>query len=181
MSSDLPQQSVPIIIKGGKKQDQRPIQINSLSYFQVTQEFQSQSDDWVESTSVFELRYVESLNLISPTGDAQFCQTSTMSHPLTFVFKDSQDKNIFIVSEVAAADNNYTLSINVQYSNSYFQITQQSSENVTTEEFWNNSIFTSGMEAEVAKIEVTDSSGNPVCQFLRSDDEEITLSLEPPV
>ena len=180
MSSALPRQSVPIIIKGGRIHDYRPIEINSISYFRVTQEFQSQSEDWVESSSNFELSYVESLNLVSPTGDAQFCQTSTMSHPLTFAFKDSQNKNIFIISEVADSGN-YTLSINVQYSNSYFQIAQQSAENVTTEEYWNNSIFTSGMGAEVAKIEVTDSGGTPVCQLLRTNDEEITLSLEPPV
>lgn len=190
MSSALPRQSVPIIIKGGNIRSYRPIELESISYFRVTQEFQSQSDDWLESSSDFELSRVESINLVSPTGDAQFCQTSTMSHPLTFAFKDDQDKNIFIVSTVAATNDNYTLSINVEYSNSYFQIsqqssenaaTEQSSENLTTEELWNNSIFTSGMEAEVAKIEVTDSSGTPVCQFLRSSDEQITLSLEPPV
>lgn len=182
MSSDLPRQSVPIIIKGGNIYDTKPIEINSISYFQVTQEFQSQAEDWLTSSSDFELSYVESINLVSPTGDAQFCQTSTMLHPLTFAFKDDQDKNIFIISEVAVANNNFTLSIDVQYSSSYFHITEQSSEDtVTTQEFWNDCVFVSGTGVEVAKIEVTDSNGTPVCQFLRSNDEEITLSVEPPV
>lgn len=181
MSSDLPQQSVPIIIKGGNKKTSSRIQINSLSLFQITQEFQSQADEWLQSSSDFELSYVESLNLVSLTGDAQFCQTSTMSHPLTYAFKDDQDKNIFIISEVADG-NNYKLSISVQYPNSYFQIAQQSSEGMTNGNGWTESIFNSGsLDAEVVKIEVTDSTGTPVCQLLRSTDEEITLSVEPPV
>lgn len=181
MSSDLPQQSLPVIIKGGNKKTSSLIQINSLSLFEVTQSVQSQSGGWLQSSSVFELSYIESLNLVSPTGDAQFCQTSTMSHPLTYAFKDDQEKNIFIISEVA--DNgNYTLSIDVQYPNSYFQIAQHSSEGAANGADWTESIFNSGLlEAEVAKIEVTDSSGIPVCQFLRSGVEEISLSIEPPV
>ena len=176
MSSDMPQQSMPVIIKGGNKKTSSPIQINSLSLFQITQEFQSQSGGWLQSSSEFELSYVESVNLVSLTGDAQFCQTSTMSHPLTYAFKDDQEKNIFIISEVADG-NNYTLSIDVQYPNSYFQ-----SEGVTNGDCWTESIFNSGLlEAEVAQIEVTDSSGTPVCQLLRSNDEEITLAVEPPV
>jgi len=181
MSSDLPQQSLPIIVKGGNKKTSSRIQINSLSLFQITQEFQSQSSEWRQSSSEFKLSYVESLNLVSLTGNAQFCQTSTMSHPLTYAFKDDQDKNIFIISEVAD-NNNYKLSIDVQYPNSYFQIVQQSSEDATSGNCWTESIFNSGLlEAEVAKIEVTDSSGTPVCQLLRSSDEKITLSIEPPV
>lgn len=180
MSSDLPQQSVPIIIKGGDTDTSSPIEISTISYFQVTQEFQSQSSEWLQSSSVFELSYIESLNLVSSTGDDQFCQTSTMSHPLTYAFKDNQNKNIFVISEVAGK-NNYTLNIDVQYSNSYFQIEQQSSEDAAKSDSWSESIFNSGTLVQVAKIEVTDSTGTPVCQLLRSNNEEITLSVEPPV
>lgn len=180
MSSDLPQQSVPIIIKGGDLDTSSPIEISTMSYFQITQEFQSQPNEWLQSSSDFELSYVESLNLISPSGDDQFCQTWTMSHPLTYAFKDAKNKNIFVISEVAQ-DKNYTLNIDVQYANSYFQIDQQSSENASNGSDWTDSVFVSETPVEVAKIEVTDSSGTPVCQFLRSNEEQISLSVEPPV
>lgn len=181
MSSDLPQQSVPIIIKGGDMDASSPIEIDSMSFFQVTQEYQSQSGEWLQSSSDFELSYVESLNLVSATGDDQFCQTSTMSHPLTYAFKDDKNDNIFIISEVAK-NKNYTLNIEVQYPKAYFQIAQQSSENAASGSNWTTSVFHSELlPAEVAKIEVTDSSGTPVCQLLRSAGEQITLSVEPPV
>lgn len=183
MSSDLPQQSVPIIIKGGNKKASSRIQINSLSLFQITQEFQSQSSEWLQSSSDFQLSYVESVNLVSQTGDDQFCQTSTMSHPLTYAFKNDQNENIFIIREnKIPTQKNYTLSIEVQYPNSYFQIEQQSFENATNGNNWAESIFNSGLSVmEVTKVEVTDSNGIPVCQLLRSEDEEISLSIEPPV
>lgn len=180
MSSDLPQQSLPIIIKGGNKLTSNRIQFNSLSLFQVTQNFQSQSDEWLQSSSVFDLSYIESLNLVSPTGDAQFCQTSRMSHPLTYAFKDDQGDNIFVITEVADNNNSFTLSVDVQYPDSYFKIVPQSSEAAPTGNDWTESVFYSQSETEVAQIEVIDKHGIPVCQFMRSQDEEITLPVEPP-
>lgn len=178
MSSGLPQQSVPIIIKGGNKKSSIPIRINANSTFQITEEFQSQSSDWIESASDFSVSYIESLNIGSLSGNPQFCQTSSMAHPLKYAFKDDVDKDIFTIVEVADG-NNYKLQISVGYSGSYFQVEQTSEATINGE--WTDSVFNSATETEVVAVEVTDSNDVPVCRISRADDSDIFLNLEPPV
>lgn len=178
MSSDLPQQSVPIIIKGGSKKSLTPIRITAYSQFQITESFQSESDDWIQSDSDFSVSYIESFEVGEIGGNLQFCQTAPMSHPLTFTFKDSDNNNIFTVTEVADGSN-YGLHIAVQYSGGFFQV-EQTSE-LAGGINWSESVF-DPPDAEVYLVEVTDSSNTPVCQIIRpTDDSDIFLNLEPPV
>lgn len=178
MPSDkpMPEQSTPIIIKGGNKKSSIPIRLEPNSTFEVTQSYQSQPNDWVQSGSDFSVSYIESLNIGSLSNNPQYCQTSSMAHPLTYAFKDDEDKNIFIITEVADG-NNYTLEISVQYPNSYFQITEAASGTGK----WLESDFNSSLDAEVAAVEVTDADNVPVCRISRTDDSEIIMNLEPPV
>lgn len=170
----MPEQSVPIIIKGGNKKSSIPIRLEPNSNFQITESYQSQSNDWLKSDSDFSVSYIESLNIGSLSGEPQFCQTSTMAHPVTYAFKDDQDKNIFLITEVADG-NNYSLEISVQYPNSYFQVTQ-SAPGVGN---WTESVFNSSLDAEIAVVEVTDHNNVPVCRISRTDDSDIFLNLEP--
>ena len=166
MSADLPQQGMPIIIKGGNKKSSIPISIEPNGTFAVTQSYQSQPNDWIQSDSDFSISYIESLNIGSLSNNPQYCQTSTMAHPLTYAFKDDQDKNIFLMTEVADVDN-YTLKISVQYPNSYFQITQSAGAGN-----WTESVFNTSMETEIAAVEITDANKVPVCRISRTDDAE---------
>ncbi len=178
MSSDLPQQTTPIIIKGGSKKASIPIRINAYSTFQITESFQSQSDDWIQSASDFSVSYIEAVDVGEPGGNLQFCQTSSMSHPLTFAFKDSDNNTIFTVTE-AADGANYDLQIAVQYSGGFFKIEQTSELAEGTD--WSESIFDPS-DVEVYMVEVTDSHNVPVCQIIRPTEEsDIFLNLEPPV
>lgn len=99
MPSDkpMPEQSTPIIIKGGSKKSSIPIRLEPNSTFEVTQSYQSQPNDWVQSGSDFSVSYIESLNIGSLSNNPQYCQTSSMAHPLTYAFKDDEDK-IFLSS-----------------------------------------------------------------------------------
>jgi hypothetical protein len=181
MSSDIPEQSVPIIIKGGTKKTSTPIRINAYSPFHITESIKTESiksvsEDWTQSDSDFSVSYVESVVLGS---NQQFCQTSSMSHPLTFTFKDSDNNTIFTVTEVAAAGTNYDLHISVEYSGGFFQV-EETSESADSND-WSESVFDPS-DAEIHLVEVTDSSHIPVCQLVRTDDEsDFFLNLEPPV
>jgi hypothetical protein len=185
MSSNLPQQSTPIIIKGGSKKASTPIRINAYSTFQITEEFQSESDEWIQSESDFSISYIEAIEVGEPGGNLQFCQTSSMSHPLTFMFKDSNNTTIFTVTEVADGSN-YDLHIAVQYSGGFFQVEQTSEQVGQTSELesgsdWSESVFDPS-DAEIYLVEVTDSNNVPVCQIIRPTEEsDIFLNLEPPV
>jgi len=125
MSTDMPQQGMPIIIKGGSKSGilAKPIEIQAGGIFQVTEQFQSQPDDWIQSDSDFTVSYIESLMVGEMGADLQFCQTSSMAHPLTYIFKDAENNNIFTISEVADGGN-YSLQISVDLAGDYFQVTE---------------------------------------------------------
>jgi hypothetical protein len=178
MSSDLPQQTTPVIIKGGSKKASIPIRINAYSTFQVTESFQSESDDWIQSESDFTVSYIESFEVGEPGGNLQFCQTAFMLHPLTFAFKDSNNTTILTITEVADGAA-YDLHIAVQYSGGFFQIEQTSELAEGTD--WSESVFEPA-DAEIYLVEVTDRNNLPVCQIIRATDEsDIFLNLEPPV
>ncbi len=176
MSTNRALQNTPIIIKGGKGTGitASGIEIQANSVFQVTESFQSQQNDWIQSDSNFTVTYVESVVVGEVSAGMQFCQTSSMAHPLTYAFKNSKDVTIFTIKEVADGDNFY-LQINVDASNDYFQITQgnQSSGND-----WTGSVFNT-VNVIINSVEVTDANDVAVCLLLRANEEDIVLNLEP--
>jgi len=177
MSTKKVGQSIPIIIKGGRSGIiAQTIEIQANSIFQVTQEFQSQPEEWTASNSYFSVSYIESIDIGEIGGDLQFCQTSSMAHPLTYTFKDSNKNNIFTIQEVADS-NNYALQITVDLAGEYFQVTD-SDKSVSNS--WTVSTF-STTNAVVGVVEITDANDVPVCQLLRTNEEDIFLNLEPPV
>ncbi len=177
MSTRKVQQTVPVIIRGGKSGIiAKAIEIEANSLFHVTQQFQSQPEEWIQSDSDFTVSYIESIDIGEMGGDLQFCQTSSMAHPLTYAFKDSAKNNIFTIQEIADG-NNYSLQITVDLTNEYFQITQ---EEKSVSGGWTVSTF-STTNAIVAEVEVTDANNIPVCQLLRTEEEDIFLNLEPSV
>ena len=174
MSEDLPQQSLPVIIKGGSHRGiiATAIEIEVDGGFQVTQEFQSQADDWIQSDSDFSVSYVESV-MVGEMGESlQFCQTSLMTHPLTYEFEDDKGTIIFTIKEVSAGGD-YSLQISVAKSGDYFHITKSSEK-----DSWSTSLFDT-TNAEVAAVEVKDANNVPVCRLLRANEENIYLNLEP--
>jgi len=179
MSTFMPQQSIPIIIKGGSKSGiiAKPIEIQANSVFEVTEQFQSQPNEWIQSDSGFVISYVESLVIGEMGAGLQFCQTSSMAHPLTYEFKDSESNNIFTIREVAGGGNNYSLQISVDLPDDYFQITQAPKSD---EENWTVSAFDT-TNTEVYAVEVVDANSIPVCRLLRASEEDIYLNLEPAV
>jgi hypothetical protein len=177
MSIKKVQQTTPVIIKGGKSGIiAKAIEIQANSIFQVTQQFQSQPGEWTTSDSYYTVSYIESIDIGEMGGDLQFCQTSTMAHPLTYAFKDSNKNNIFTMQEVADG-NNYSLQITVDSSGDYFQITDPEK---SISEGWTVSTFNK-TSAIVGMVEVTDANNIPVCQIIRANEEDIFLNLEPPV
>jgi hypothetical protein len=178
MSTDMTQQTTPVIIKGGSKKGilATAIEIQANSIFQVTESFQSQQDDWIQSDSDFAVSYVESVAVGEMGAGLQFCQTSSMAHPLTYAFKNEKDSTIFTIKEVADGDN-YYLQIMVDSSDDYFHITEgnQSSGND-----WSVSLFNTA-DVIVYAVEVTDADNVPVCLLLRTNEEDIFLNLEPSV
>lgn len=179
MTLRVPQQGAPIIIKGGGSSlSATAIEIHSTSVFQVTEEFQSQPNEWIQSDSDFLTNYVESVMIGEPGENMQFCQISSMAHPLTFAFKDGKDANIFTIAEVADSGN-YTLQISVDVSDDYFQITQ-AAESASNNNDWFVSIYNQ-TGAEVFAVEVTDSNNVLVCRLLRTNEDDISLNLEPAV
>jgi len=174
MSENTVQQTLPVIIKGGKSGIlAKPIEIQANSVFQVSEEFQQQPNDWVQSNSNFAVSYVESVMVGEMGAGLQFCQTAEMSHPLTYEFKDSTDKNIFTIKEVTNGGGGYSLQITVTMPNDYFQITESAKG-----EKWTVSTFDTP-DAEVYAVEVIDAAQTPVCRLLRSNEEDIFLNLEP--
>jgi hypothetical protein len=176
MSTDMPQQASPIIIKGGSKSGiiAKAIEIWASGDFQITQQFQSQPDEWIESASDFSVSYVESVVVGEMGTNQQYCQTSLMTHPLTYAFKDSNNNDIFTVQEVVA-DKGYTLQISVDSTNDYFQV--DGSSPIPSEK-WTNSTFNT-TNTEVYAVEVKDANNVPVCRLLRANGEDIYLNLEP--
>lgn len=176
MSENTVQQSIPIIVKGGSRSGilVTPIEIQANSVFQVSEEFQSQPSEWIQSDSNFSVSYVESVTVGEMGAGLQFCQTSEMSHPLTYEFKDSDDKNIFTIKEVTNGGGGYSLQISVTTPNDYFQIT----EGAKAVEEWTVSTFDT-TNAEVYAVEVIDATETPVCRLLRTNEEDIFLNLEP--
>lgn len=177
MSAKLPEEITPIIIKGGSKKSSTPIRINANSTFQITESFQSESDDWIQSESDFSVSYIESVVFGELGGSQQFCQTSSMLHPLKFTFKDSDNNTIFTVTEIAASGADFDLHISVEYSGGFFQVEQTSQLAGGTD--WSESVFDPS-DAEIYLVEVTDRNNTPVSQLIRTDDEsDIFLDLEP--
>ena len=181
MSTDMPQQASPIIIKGGKSGIlPKAIEIWASGDFQVTQQFQSQPDEWIQSDSDFAVSYIESL-VVGEMGEGQqFCETSSMAHPLTYAFNDSDGNNIFTVREVVNAKG-YSIQISVNSTNDYFTITTQSEasgESATSAEMWTVSTFNT-VGSMVYAVEVKDTNNVPVCRLLRANEEDIYLNLEP--
>lgn len=178
MSTEMPEQSIPIIIKGGSKSGilVKPIEIQANSIFQVTEEFQSEEDTWIQSDSDFAVSYVESVAIGEMGAGLQFCQTSLMTHPLTYAFKDDKGANIFTITEVADSSN-YSLQIGVEFPDGYFEITDTDQSKKGS---WTVSRFNT-TDTEVYEVEVTDANNVPVCQLLRTNEEDIFLNLEPPV
>ena len=176
MSTDMPQQASPIIIKGGSKSGiiAKAIEIWASGDFEVTQQFQSQQNDWIQSESDFNVSYIESVVVGEMGAGQQYCQTSTMAHPLTYAFTDSSGNNIFTVQEVAV-DKGYSIQISVNATNDYFQI--DSSSPISTGK-WTTSTFNT-TNTEVYAVEVKDSTNTPVCRLLRANGEDIYLNLEP--
>ncbi len=177
MSTIRLQQGIPIIIKGGSKKGivATAIEIQANSNFQVTEEFQSQANDWIQSDSGFSISYVESIMVGEMGNNLQFCQTSAMAHPLTYKFKDDKGANIFTITEVAGGGN-YSLQISVDLPNNYFQITETSE----SKSGWTVSLFDT-TDPEVYAVEVTDANNVPVSRLVRMDEADIYLNLEPPV
>lgn len=177
MSTRKVQQTVPVIIKGGRSGIiAKAIEIQANSVFQITEQFQSQTEEWIQSASDFTVSYIESIDIGEMGGDLQFCQTSSMAHPLTYAFKDSAKNNIFTIQEVADGSN-YSLQISVDLTDAYFQVTE---EDKSVSNGWTVSTFNT-MNAIVAEVEVTDANNIPVCQLLRTEEEDIFLNLEPSV
>jgi hypothetical protein len=179
MSTFMPEQSIPIIIKGGSKSSiiAKPIEIQANSVFQVTEQFQSQPGEWIQSDSDFAISYVESVMIGDMGAGLQFCQTSSMAHPLTYEFKDSDNNNIFTIKEVAGGGSNYSLQILVDAAGDFFQITQSPKSDDPN---WTASAFDT-TNTEVYAVEVVDANDIPVCRLLRPSEEDIYLNLEPAV
>lgn len=175
MSENNLQQGIPVIIKGGKKSGfiATAIEIQANSIFSVTEQFQSDPNQWVQSDSDFSISYVESITVGQTGASPQFCQTSTMAHPLTFNFKDAQGKKIFTIREVSNGVN-YLLQISVDLSEDYFQVTDESNSGGNA---WTDSTFNT-TESEVGMVEVLDTNNVPVCQLMRTDEEDIILNIE---
>ncbi len=180
MTTDIVRQGIPIIIKGGggSSLSATAIEIQATSVFQVTEEFQSQANEWIQSDSDFSISYVESVMIGEPGENMQFCQTSSMAHPLTFAFKDGKDETIFTIAEVADGGN-YVLQISVDVPDDYFQITQ-AAESESNNNDWSVSIFNPSA-AEIFAVDVTDSNNVMVCRLLRTNEADISLNLEPVV
>lgn len=178
MSIKKVEQSVPIIIKGGRSGlVAQAIEIEANSVFQITEQFQSQPEEWIQSDSDFAVSYIESIAVGEMGGGGlQFCQTSSMAHPLTYAFKDAKKNNIFTIQEIADG-NNYKLQISVDLTNDYFQVTE---EDKAVSNGWTASAFNT-TNAMVYEVEVTDANNIPVCQLLRANEENIILNLEPSV
>ena len=176
MSTDLPQQSTPIIIKGGKGGIlATPIKFQAYSVFVVTQHLQSQPLQWTQSDSNYSVSYIESLVVGEMgVGEQQFCQTATMAHPLTYTFMDAEKNPIFTVQEIADSGN-FKLQITVDAAGDYFEVTQESK---AVPDAWTESTFSS-TDAVVYMVEVKDSTNTPVCQLVRGEEEDIFLDLEP--
>ena len=174
MSTYLPQEITPIIIKGGKGGILATrIKIEANSVFVVTQ--QSQPLEWTQSDSNYTVSYIESLVVGEMgVGEQQFCQTATMAHPLTYTFMDAEKNPIFTVQEIADGGN-FKLQITVDAAGDYFEVTQDSK---AAPDAWTESTFSS-TDAVVYMIEVKDSTNTPVCQLVRSEEEDIFLDLEP--
>lgn len=170
------QQGTPIVVRGGNKSGiiPKPISINADGVFQVTQEFQAQPTNWVESSSEFVISYVESINVGQMGSGLQYCQTSSMSHPLRYEFKDDKSANIFTITEVPT-NGGFSLKVDVLAPNDFFHITEESKEGG---ESWVESAFDQPT-AEVYAVEVVDSTNTPVCRLIRSSEEDIYLNLEP--
>jgi len=166
-------QGLPIIIRGGSRSGGKPISIQADGVFEITQQFQAQPNDWIESGSDFLVSYIESVMIGEMGPELQFCQTSSMSHPLRFEFKNDKDANIFTLSEIAATGG-YNVRIDVQMPDEYFEITQSGNSGET----WTASDFDSEAAA-IAAVEVVDSNEVPVCRLLCPDGESICLNLEP--
>jgi hypothetical protein len=179
MSTFQAGQSIPIIIKGGSKSGilAKPIEIHADSAFEVTEQFQSQENEWIQSDSGFSISYVESVVIGENITTSPFCQTSTMAHPLTFEFKDSEYTNIFTVKEIAGSGTNYLLQISVDLPDDYFQITESPKADDPN---WTVSAFDT-LNTEVATVVVVDANGVPVCRLPRPSEADIALNLEPPV
>ncbi|MEP6901002.1 MAG: hypothetical protein ABJA66_04585 [Actinomycetota bacterium] len=175
MSTLNPRQGIPVIIKGGSKSGilAKPIEIQANSDFQVTEEFHSQANNWIQSGSDFAISYVESIMIGEMGANLQFCQTSSMAHPLTYAFKDAKGANIFTITEVAGGGN-YSLQISVDLPDNYFQITDTSE----SKSGWTVSLFGT-TDAEVYAVEVIDSNNVPVSRLVRMDEADIYLNLEP--
>ena len=177
MSTRKVQQTTPIIIKGGRSGlIAQAIVIEANSVFRITEQFQSQSEEWIQSESNFAVSYIESIDIGEMGGDLQFCQTSSMEHPLTYAFKDSAKNNIFTIQEIADGKN-YKLQITVDLTGEYFQVTE---EDKAVSNGWTVSTF-STTNVMIAEVEVTDAHNTPVCQFIRTDEEDTFLNLEPSV
>jgi hypothetical protein len=181
MSNYLPQQGMPIIIKGGGKKGivTNAIQIQTPGDFQITQPFQSQQDDWIQSDSNFSISYVESIMLGQMDENLQFCQTSLMTHPLTFEFKNKKGLNIFTIKEILDSGN-YYLQITVVMEDDYFQVTEESESTgaETSNGDWSVSLFNT-TDVDLYAVEVTDANDVPVCRLVRANEEDISLNLEP--
>jgi hypothetical protein len=176
MTNDLPQQATPIIIKGGTRGviAAKAIEIEANGLFLIIEQFQSSPNEWTQSNSEFNVSYIESVVVGDMGNDQQFCQTSTMAHPLTYAFNDTDGSTIFTVREVAAAKG-FMLQITVDSTDDYFQVDSQS---VTPPDTWSTSTFNT-TDAEVYSIEVADANNVPVCRLLRANGENIYLNLEP--
>lgn len=173
MSINKVGQGMPIIIKGGKSGIiTQAIEIQGNGIFQITQPFQLQQEEWIQSDSDFTVSYVESINVGEMGGNLQFCQTSPMAHPLTYFFKDSNKNNIFTIKEVLDGSD-YSLQITVDLPNEYFQITDGGKSGE-----WTVSTF-STTNSMVGIVEVKDANNIPVCQLIRANEEDIFLNLEP--
>jgi len=177
MSIHKVEQTTPVIIKGGRSGlIAQAIEIQANSVFQITEQFQSQQEEWIQSDSDFTVSYIESIVVGEMGGSLQFCQTSSMAHPLTFAFKDSAKNNIFTFQEIADG-NNYKLQISVDMTNDYFQVTE---EDKAVSNGWTASTFNT-TNPTVYEVEVTDANNIPVCQLIRTNEEDIFLNLEPSV
>jgi hypothetical protein len=179
MSINKVQQGMPIIIKGGSKSGilAKAIEIQAGGVFRVTEQFQSQPAEWIQSDSDFSISYIESVMVGEMGAGLQFCQTSEMAHPLTYEFKDSEDNNIFTIKEVAGTGSNYSLQISVDLTGDYFQITEASKSDA---ENWTGSAFNT-TNTEVYAVEVLDAGNIPVCRLLRTSEADIYLNLEPAI
>jgi len=173
MSDDMEQQ--PICIKGGSKSgiQPTPIEIYANSVFLVTESYQQQQSDWVQSDSDYTFNYVDSIMVGETGADPQFAQTSSMAHPLTYSFNDSTNKNIFTIQEVIDGSSCY-LKVSVDVENQYFQITQESKSGADA---WTISSYNT-TAPEVYSVVVTDANSLAVCRFVRLNEEDIYLNLK---